>query len=308
MAEPARDELPQPVTELELERWRFERDCRQRELALKERDQANRDADIELRRHEQSGATWRSPLTVAIFAAAVAGGGNAIVAWFNGTLQRDLENTRRAAEVDLEKTKAESTRILEMIKTGDSERAAGNLDFLLKSGLVTDQAIQRKLTDYLASRTPGTGPALPSLGNSRIGFDDATPANRPLQEQLQTRLNDFLAFLDRVGFPPSKQKVLVWRPRNNWTTHFFAFLRRGSVQPGRMLSRVWRQRESFCTMESTVAVQTKGFGFSFQAAKNSAIACCSSATLPNEPRRMRLLVNSPNQRSTKFSQLELVGT
>ena len=26
--------------------------------------------------------------------------------------------------------------------------------------------------------------------------------------------------------------VLVWRPRNNWTTHRFAFLRRGSVQPG----------------------------------------------------------------------------
>ena len=61
-------------------------------------------------------------------------------------------------------------------------------------------------------------------------------------------------------------------------------------------------------MDSTVAVHTNGFGFSFQAAKNSAIACCSSATLPNEPRRMRLLVNSPNQRSTRFSQLELVGT
>ena len=27
-------------------------------------------------------------------------------------------------------------------------------------------------------------------------------------------------------------KVLVWRPRNNWTTHFFALLRGGSVQPG----------------------------------------------------------------------------
>ena len=26
--------------------------------------------------------------------------------------------------------------------------------------------------------------------------------------------------------------LLVWRPRNNWTTHFFALLRGGSVQPG----------------------------------------------------------------------------
>jgi hypothetical protein len=188
----APDDCPEPPPGLELERWRFERDCRLRELGLKEREQANRDADIELRRQEQRSATWRSPLTVAIFAAAVAGIGNAIVTMVNGSLQRELESTRRSAELDLEKTKAESTRILEMIKTGDAEKAAGNMEFLLKSGLVTDEVIQRKLTAYLSSRSPGTGPALPSLGNSRIGFDEATPADRLLQEQLQTRLNEFL--------------------------------------------------------------------------------------------------------------------
>src|ERR1700756_5378131 len=61
-------------------------------------------------------------------------------------------------------------------------------------------------------------------------------------------------------------------------------------------------------MDSTVAVQIKGFGFLFQAARNSVIAFSRSSTLRKEPRRMRLLVNSPNQRSTRFSQLELVGT
>ena len=61
-------------------------------------------------------------------------------------------------------------------------------------------------------------------------------------------------------------------------------------------------------MESTVAVHKKGRGFSFQAKRNSSIACFRSATLPKESRRILLLVNSPNQRSTKFSQLELVGT
>jgi hypothetical protein len=40
-------------------------------------------------------------------------------------------------------------------------------------------------------------------------------------------------------------------------------------------------------MESTVAVQTNGFGFSFQAARNSCIAVVSSSTLKNESRRMR---------------------
>ncbi len=61
-------------------------------------------------------------------------------------------------------------------------------------------------------------------------------------------------------------------------------------------------------MDSTVAVQTKGLGFSFQAGKNSSMAWRRSATLANEPRRILLRVNSPNQRSTKFSQREQAGT
>src|SRR5207244_645197 len=65
---------------------------------------------------------------------------------------------------------------------------------------------------------------------------------------------------------------------------------------------------ALATMESTVAVQTKGLGFSFHAARNSSIACLSSGTLPKESRRILLLVSSPNQRSTRLSQLELVGT
>ena len=55
-------------------------------------------------------------------------------------------------------------------------------------------------------------------------------------------------------------------------------------------------------MDSTVAVQTNGLGFSFHAARNS-LACCSSSTLKNESRRIRLLVNSANQRSIRLSQL-----
>jgi hypothetical protein len=61
-------------------------------------------------------------------------------------------------------------------------------------------------------------------------------------------------------------------------------------------------------MESTVAVHRNGFGFSFQAARNSSMALFRSSTLPNDPRRILLLVSSPNHCSTRFSQLELVGT
>ncbi len=51
-----------------------------------------------------------------------------------------------------------------------------------------------------------------------------------------------------------------------------------------------------------------GLGFWFQACINSSIACFKSGTLTKLPRRIAFSVNSLNQRSTKFSQLELVGT
>ena len=58
----------------------------------------------------------------------------------------------------------------------------------------------------------------------------------------------------------------------------------------------------------TVAVQTNGFGSSFQTSRNSSMQSFNSSTLPNAPRRIACSLNSPNQRSTRFSQLELVGT
>ncbi len=54
-----------------------------------------------------------------------------------------------------------------------------------------------------------------------------------------------------------------------------------------------------------MAVQTKGLGFSFQAAMNSVIAFSRSFTLRKEPRRIRLLVNSPNQ---ALDQIQPTGT
>jgi hypothetical protein len=54
----------------------------------------------------------------------------------------------------------------------------------------------------------------------------------------------------------------------------------------------------------TLAVQMNGFGLSFQARMNSLIACFRSGTLTKLPRRIAFSVNSLNQRSTKFGQLD----
>jgi len=202
------DDTDSASSDLDREKWRTEVDFRRREIELKEREQANRDAEIEIKRKDQASSTWRSPLIVAIFATAVAAAGNAVVTVVNGHLQRDLDARKRDAEIQLEKSKSESSRILEMIKTGETEKAAGNLEFLLKSGLVTDPELTAKLNDFLQKRMPGSGPSLPSP-TGRVGFEESRPLTPTMQESLQHLLDNYFAYLDKAGFPPAAKKVMV---------------------------------------------------------------------------------------------------
>jgi hypothetical protein len=184
--------------DFEREKWLAELELRNRELALKERDQANRDAELKLRQREHASSQWRSPLVVAILAAAVAATGNAVVAVVNGKMQRDVEER-----------KSESGRILEMIKTGDTEKAAGNLEFLLKSGLVSDPALLARLNEFLRSRTPGMGPSLPASTSTRVGFERSDVLTESVQGTLQKLFDEYFRYLDRVGFPAPAEKVTV---------------------------------------------------------------------------------------------------
>jgi lysozyme len=100
---------------------------------------------------------WLSPIIVAILAATVAALGNAGVTLLNATSQANLDKQR-----------AEQARILEVIKTGNTEAAAENLRFLLNTGLIADAGTRAKLGEYLKARRPGRGPALPSTGAARF--------------------------------------------------------------------------------------------------------------------------------------------
>lgn len=64
----------------------------------------------------------------------------------------------RDAELKLEIIKAESTRILEMIKTGDTEKAAKNLEFLIKTGLIADEERVKRLAEFLKESSTGDRP------------------------------------------------------------------------------------------------------------------------------------------------------
>jgi hypothetical protein len=137
-------------SELDL-RWReheFERDKWERELSLKEKDQANKDLELQLRKAEHA-AWWRNPLSFAIFAAFVAASGNALIAFLNNTSQRKADRERLEAE-----------RILEMVKVANPDKAAENLKFLLDAGLISDSGTTKGLKEYLSTRKPGSGVAV----------------------------------------------------------------------------------------------------------------------------------------------------
>jgi len=143
----------------EREKWEREQAQKDQELLLKEREFLLKDAELALKKKEHAAAGWKNPLVVAIMAATVAAIGNAVVTMTNGQLQRELEDQ-----------KSEQTRILEMIKTGDPDKAADNLKFLLAAELISNVETSKRLSDFLSKREPGSGPTLPStstfIGNS----------------------------------------------------------------------------------------------------------------------------------------------
>ena len=151
-----------PITEDVSEREKWERNVqlREREIAIKEREVARRE-------REGAKGRWANPLVLAIFAATLAAVGNATVAWINGRAERTLEDA-----------KAEAERILEVIKTGDTDKAVTNLKFLLDAGLILDASTKLRLESYLSTVAPGKGPSLPATLSSANNpyFSVRTPA------------------------------------------------------------------------------------------------------------------------------------
>ena len=159
--------------DFEREKWRAETAVRTREVSAKERDIA--------------GSKWRSPLVVAVLAAAAAAMGNAVVVIVNGSQQVALENS-----------KAESARILEMTKTGDTEAAANNLKFLLAAGLIAEPDRVERVRAYLETRVPGAGPALPAAGG-RVSFDPTDALNADIKGTLEGVLKTYSQRLNALG-------------------------------------------------------------------------------------------------------------
>jgi hypothetical protein len=189
---------PSPPTETALaweqQKWREEYQLRSRELDLKEK--------------EQQRSTLSSPLVIAIIAATLAALGNAVVAGINGRLQRQIEQTRATETLRLEESRSEAGRILEMIKTGEPDKAAGNLKFLVETGLIANADRAAQIRRYLSMREPGTGPFLPAA-DGRYKFEQSEGLTKPLADTLEKSLNDFIAYLDRLGVTREAETVSI---------------------------------------------------------------------------------------------------
>ena len=129
--------------EFEREKWRAEIDLRNREVALKDREQSHRGDEIALKRQEAQLSRWTNPLVLAIIGASVAGLANMGLTWLNSRYQIEqdqsratqtlalekekakqtfeLEGNKAKQTLELEKSKSEAARILEMIKTNSSD-------------------------------------------------------------------------------------------------------------------------------------------------------------------------------------------
>src|ERR1700722_17752872 len=125
--------------------------------------------ELEIKRLElKNGPTsiWRNPAILATLAAANVGIATALVTFFVATNQTKFGNYKLSAQLQLDSKKYESqlaldkqknaaSVILEMIKTGDPDRAAENLRFLIEAGLVEDR--DGRIIKYLQAHSPGTG-------------------------------------------------------------------------------------------------------------------------------------------------------
>ncbi len=126
---------------------------------------ALRRAELDLRHQEMARSNWRSPLFVAVAAAALAAMGNGIITWIDGVQQRELEASRASLQLALEARRSDSARILQVMESGDPTAVRNNLKFLSEAGLISDETLRQQLMAYLDATPDAEIPLLRQLGD-----------------------------------------------------------------------------------------------------------------------------------------------
>jgi hypothetical protein len=147
---------------------------------------------------------------------------NAGVAWWNSREQQELENTRASTTRELERqkdernagleaSKAEAARILEGLRAADTEKAAGNLRFLVDIGLVSDS--DHSIANYLARRRPGEGPLFASPAKIPSGSSAPIPtASKTCDLPVPPSEQNMKQFLPTFSEPPLRLSIFYTTP------------------------------------------------------------------------------------------------
>lgn len=145
----------------------------EREIAVKERE-------LDLKVLESQRSRWRSPLVVAVLAAALGAFGSAYVAYYNAREARLSTEVEFIQKLTLAQSEAENARILEMIKIGDPDQVRENLLFLIDAQLIEDSETVSSILKYYEDTEPGAGPGVSTGALSALsgvggvfGLDDA---------------------------------------------------------------------------------------------------------------------------------------
>lgn len=137
-------------------------------LEILEREVLVKERELDHRIEESKISAWRSPLVVAVLAAALGAFSNAGITFYNAKVSRDSARVEFDRASQLAAAEAENARILEMIKIGDPDQVQRNLQFLVEANLVTDADTVASIEAYYAGRAPGTGPGASSIVESGI--------------------------------------------------------------------------------------------------------------------------------------------
>jgi hypothetical protein len=219
------DHIPKPgESALEQAKLRQERELRERELSLKEkelelrreqqihdqkvsnREIALKENEYALQREQSWWVRWSTPAVTAILAGLIGYAGTLYSNWHDNQQEKE----RQVATLNLERQKQEGTLILEAIKTGgtaeERERlTAANLVFLADAQLIT--SIKPETLEKLRAKAGSAVPSLPAAGG--VEFSPSPMLTTSLQSQLATVLKDYQAYLARLGYDVSKSKTPV---------------------------------------------------------------------------------------------------
>jgi hypothetical protein len=147
--------LDPPDTQLDERKFAQETADKQRELDIREREVAVKERD-------QKTTRWSSPILIGVLAA---------IAGVTGSVVTFLNNNHNLA---LEKQRAQSTMLIDAIKTGDAEQACTNLLFLISSGFIEDKDGRIK---HVCTIQDDAGIRFPYLPKS--GIPKSAPSKSP---------------------------------------------------------------------------------------------------------------------------------